>query len=730
MPFSASTCLTYTGTTTLTNPISIYSDSDSYLLPFTSITLSQITSGNCPLVLTGIPDGTTTIRLKSANSFCCNIVLTCNDLCTTCDLAFDAYSTSLVSRIVAGNLTGSCDNNITQYKINWFKDGGLIPVFTSGHGTEFQPYNFTHPLVGVASPMQTSGIYTPVVDKVKLNGLNYSQTGGTGFIQANLECFNSSTIEVLPFNCGNGTETSGNYTHRVQFSGASAGVVPLTLTSTFDLDLTTNYFAWKFQGESIPDSLKISFHGLSYTDPIILEYWVVGGTLSNDVSLTTFPKSARTDYFVTKVTSLTTLSRNVGDYLTLEVIPSQSNPQTNWDFYFRCLNTFNCSTCIDSYLNTNTPYKIQTSSVTNPIYDSCGKRNVIYYVSGCTNNLFNSSDIGKYMSSSFYNIGIYPSGLLTNDTTSLLGVNQVYYTGSTQCGVGGQGYPPVCREPANTNTIRFEKTISAGVGVINMVFSDLNDLIAYKSSYDFQKIGWVNDPTNFNYYQYVQLLVPNTTGSETCGDGTTSIFYNIHFSSIMTTGGTAGNYTLTMPMPTITNSMPVFTPCEQGCTQAPIDVVNSVNTASTGTTNNTIKLTNTGSRYVFPFAWRYYASYSVSSTQYSGTSEGIFVVNDSLNSTVPFSGYSYPYVQIPALSSQTCDYSSVGEVYGAGYDYQSKYIYIYDYIVVMTNPPDMTIFSIKANTIVNGIRTSTNFPITALTYSGGTVTYANPLYTF
>ena len=63
MSFSASTCLSYTGTTTLTNPISIYSDSDSYLSPFTAITLSQITSGNCPLVLTGIPNGTTTIRL-------------------------------------------------------------------------------------------------------------------------------------------------------------------------------------------------------------------------------------------------------------------------------------------------------------------------------------------------------------------------------------------------------------------------------------------------------------------------------------------------------------------------------------------------------------------------------------------------------------------------------------------------------------------------------------------
>ena len=112
--FSASTCLSYTGTTTLTDPIRIFSNLND-ITPFTSVTLIQITS--CPLVLTGIPDGTTTIRLKSADNYCCDIVLTCNDLCTTCDLAFDVYSTNLISRLVAGNLTGSCDNFISDYKI-------------------------------------------------------------------------------------------------------------------------------------------------------------------------------------------------------------------------------------------------------------------------------------------------------------------------------------------------------------------------------------------------------------------------------------------------------------------------------------------------------------------------------------------------------------------------------------------------------------------------------------
>jgi hypothetical protein len=380
MSFSASTCLSYTGTTTLTEPISIYTFSDMLI---TAVTLNQITS--CPLVLTGIPDGTTTIKIKSANFFCCDVPLTCNDLCTTCDLAFDSYSTSLISRIVAGNLTGSCQPSISDYKINWYKSPDFTtPIFTSGKGVEFIPYNYTHPLNGTTSPLVYSGTYIPVVDRVKINGLNYSYTGGTGFIQANLDCFNTSPIEVEPFNCTNGSGTSNlpQYTHRVQFSGASAGIAPLPLAATFNLDLTTNYFAWKFQGEAIPDTLKMSFIGSSYPNPIILEYWTVGTNVVTAASLTTLPKSASTSLFISKVTFLTGLTRNSGDYLTLEVTPNQLNTQTTWDFYFTCLDTFDCSLCTDNYLDT--PYKINKSTITVGSPSNCGERTIVYQLSGCT----------------------------------------------------------------------------------------------------------------------------------------------------------------------------------------------------------------------------------------------------------------------------------------------------------------------------------------------------------
>ena len=732
MSFSASTCLSYTGTTTLTEPISIYTFSNVFI---TAVTLNQITS--CPLVLTGIPDGTTTIKIKSANFYCCDVPLTCNDLCTTCDLDFDLYQTSLISRIVAGNLTGSCQPSISDYKINWYKDGNPTPVFTSGFGTQFTPYNYTHPLSGTSSPLAYSGTYIPVVDRVKINGLNYSQTGGTGFIQANLDCFNSSPIEVEPFDCSNGGGTSNlsGYTHRVEFSGASVGVSPLPLTATFNLDLTTNYFAWKFKAASITDSLKLSFSGSSYSNPIILEYWRVG-TNGNSTSaqLTTFPKSANTNDYLNKVTSLTELTRNYNDFLILEVIPNKSNTQTTWDFYFTCLDTFNCSGCTDNYLNT--PYKIKKSTVSVGLPDSCGKRTISYKLSGCTENEINNSDIGKYMfTNASSNVITRQIDIISDNITSLKTKSEVYYTGSTSCGKVGQGGSYVCKQPSNTNIIGFKKSIFAGTGLIEMTFSDLSDLAAYKTSYDNRKLtsGWQNDPTDLDYYKYAVLAIPNATGSTPCGDTVGTLSYGIHFSSVMTTGGTAPNYTLTMTMPTITNSMAPFGSCDVGCNTAPQEIVTAVNLESTGTSNNTggYLTSNTGSRYELPFSGYWFVSYNSQPPKYSATtSPGSLVINNSLNSTVPFSGNSAPYVQIPSLSSQTCDFSSVGELFSPGTQAQARYIYVHDYKLVILNPPDLTAFSIKANTIFNGARTSLDYPVTALTYSGGTVTYSDPLYTY
>lgn len=731
MSFSASTCLTNTGTIPLGGLFNIYSDVDQYFNAFqTDVTYLELFGGNCPYIMGNVPNGTTSIKIIDTLTKCCvTIDINSNDLCTTCDLSFDTYQNNIIGRIVAGELTGSCENEITDYKIFWYgPDSTTNVAFTSGFGSEFAPYDLTHPLTGNNSPTALAGEYIPVIDKIKLNGLDFSQTGGTGYIQAELECFNATTVNVAPFTCDNGTEV-GDYTHRVNFSGASSDVVPLTLQSTFELDPTTNYFAWKFKGFSVPDSLKITFSGSSYDNPIILEYWTIGGqNISSNIGLLTLPKSGQTSEYFSKVTSLTTLTINSGDYLILEVIPNPSNPQTNWDFYFTCLDTFDCSLCLDSYLNT--PYKIQTSSISNTSIGSCGQRSIKFNLSGCSNNQILLSDIGKYSLSQINIASNQFSSVGTDNTTFLLERNSIVSTGTTSCSWVGSGNNPTC-SLSNSNTIKFEKTIESGIGKINIIFSDLNDLILYKNSYETKKSssGWVNDPTNINYYKYAKLAIPNTSGTQICGDGITSLIFSIHYSSVITTGQTTTEYTLTMPMTTITNQMS-FDTCDQGCAGSLTGIVNEINLSSTGTTNNTLKITNSGSKYTDPFFQSWGITYNVNPGNYSNTITGLYRMYNTFNSTIPFSGSSSPYVQIPSLSSQTCDFSSKGTTINPGNSQQYQQVYVYDYKLEITSPPDLTSYTIKVNPIVNGVRTATNYPDIAVTVSSGSITYTNPLYTF
>ena len=739
MSFSASTCITIPAGVTTSGFFNIYSNVDNYINPFQTnvsyyelagVTTPQGVVYSCPYIMGNVPNGTTIIKIIDTTTKCCaTIDLLSNDLCTTCELSFDSYQSNIIGRIVAGELTGSCENEITDYKIFWYgPDSTTNVAFTSGIGTEFTPYDLTHPLIGNNSPTALAGEYIPVIDKIKLNGLDFSQTGGTGYIQAELECFNATTVNVSPFTCDNGTEV-GDYTHRVNFSGASAGLTPLTLQSTFELDPTTNYFAWKFKGFSVPDSLKITFSGSSYNNPIILEYWTIGGqNITSNIGLLTLPKSGLTSNYFSKVTSLTSLTINPGDYLILEVIPNSSNPQTNWDLYFTCLSTFDCSLCLDSYLNT--PYKIKTSTITNISEGSCGERRIKYSLSGCSSNQIQSSDISKYMLSQINIAANQFSNVGTNNSTFLLESQTVVSTGTTTCGWQGSGSQPICSS-SNNNTIKFEKTIESGIGKINMVFSNLNDLILYKNSYETKKSssGWVNNPTNLDYYKYAKLAVPNSSGTQICGDGTFPLIFSIHYSSSITTGQTTNGYTLTMTMPTITNQMS-FSTCEQYCSSNVTSVVNEINNSSITTTNNTIKETNTGSKYTDPFFQSWFVSYNVNPPNNSGTFLGLYRMYNTFNLTIPFSGNSSPYIQIPALSSQTCDFSSKGQTFNAGSAQQFQDVIVFDYKLNITSPPNLTSYTINANPIVNGVRTSTTYPDTAVTVVNGTITYANPLYTF
>ena len=606
MPFSASTCLTNAGTTPLGPVLSAYTDTDAYLNPFASVLLTQITGSSCPYIFTNIPDGTTNIRLiDPTNSCCITIPIQSDNFCNTCDLGFTTYSSQTNSQIIAGDLTGSCQANISDYVINWFGPNNATNIaFKSGKGNTFS-YQFTHPLTGSGFVFAQAGTYTPVIDRVIISGITFSNTGGTGTYDATLDCFNS--VQVNPLTCDNGNTPTSAYTHSYYFSGTGASSIPLNVT--FQLSNNTNYFAYSFTGQSIVDNLKIFYNGIN-TNPtqMVLENISVGSdNTGNFLSASDFPKLV--DFtFISRVLSLTGITnRNINDTLTIQITPNAGN--TEWSLNLRCFSTFSCSNCVtDSYKNE--PMKIIKSTI-NVTSAEC-QSNFAYSVSACNISAVTSTNIPIYYSpstgptSNFFQTSTASSPVSTSNNgivNTQNGFANFSYT-SSSCSTGG-GNPanatPTCNTSLGSSNISFIKYLSGSpqYGVIDIYSTNPSHITHYFNSYNtaisstantwfysactqpripypgavtvspssgpiagpFSGGSWtggtsITNPTDIRYYRSIALIIPTATGATACGLNTTESggvgfngnvtgglfqYYHIHTSATVTTGFSATN---------------------------------------------------------------------------------------------------------------------------------------------------------------------------------------------
>lgn len=197
---TAQTCITNTGTTTLSGFFNIYTASTiggPYGLGYSNISISNLTPPNCPYIF-DVPNGTVQILLKDDNLSKCELLMNVQDsnVCTICNLGFSSGSTNTINEISVGNLTGSC-SPMTDYRIYWYgPDSTTTLAYTSGFGTAFTPYTYTHPLIGSSAITGvTQGTYIPVIDKVQISGITYTQTGSSGAVTSCLtNCLNPITV--------------------------------------------------------------------------------------------------------------------------------------------------------------------------------------------------------------------------------------------------------------------------------------------------------------------------------------------------------------------------------------------------------------------------------------------------------------------------------------------------------------------------------------------------------
>lgn len=699
MSFSASTCLSNTGTATLGPTLNIYSNPESPTSPGTYVTnvpTEDLTGGNCPYTLV-LPDGTTSIRISDPVSGCyCDVPIDDNNMCITCDLAFNYYSPVSVGNIVAGDITGTCDASVSNYLINWYDvSDPLNPVFyiSSGKGPMFTPYDKVHPLTGATSVLAPSGTYDARLEKIELNGVVFSRTGGTGTVLADLDCLPSlvsdNPIIVSALNCSNGGGSSNlpQYEHRFAYSAGTGGKTPEPLSTTFELTGGTKYFPWSFQGFTVPDKIKFTLVGDAYNDtPIILDYWDVGDVGSTNSSPNVFPKSANTTNTFSKVICLTAFTINQGDNILIEVTPSTANTQTSWTLYCGCLSELNCYECTPptatNYTGgTSYQYKISASTITVTEYDSCGTYNYrFYYKVDCPYSTWTGSTDRLYMNSSSI-----PSTSVDYKTIQLWSTRE-------SCSNAGYGNEQTCLNYGAGTNITYEKTVGLLTITSNnpsVISNQYNSYLSARSPHLTPNSG---NSASIEYYRYSEVRWPKTTGTTPCGDGTEYMSSLFHISSVVSTGQTGSDYYMTLTQPTIVVGMS-FTSCQVGCTSEIQNAVNYVNTSATGTSSNYLGTSTVGSIYntLVRYFWRRTIN---NSTLMSADTQSIYSLGPTNNYTFPGSGTTTTL--IPSLSGETCSFITNNMTKNGDINY---YKYLMDYLFKRTNPSDPYEFEIYARPI-------------------------------
>jgi hypothetical protein len=743
MSFSASTCLTYTGTTPLGGFITIYSNVSGIPLQV-GVPLADITGPNCPYIIE-VPDGTTSLTLVDIPTYCeVQIPVISSDFCVTCDLNFDIPLSGTVGVLSVGNLTGSCENPITDYLFTWYGPNSLsTSAFTSAPSYSSYPHQFNHPLTGTSQPPVLAGTYTPILEKIVISGYTFTPTVQNGTIVANLDCFGDVTVS--PYDCSNGgvynlTNSQSGYAvpydHRLNYVTDYFNQ-PQPLSATFVLSSNTNYFPFAFKGDSIVDTLKITYSGANYPQPYILEYVEVGSNLTNssiNLRLNIMPKSADTSDYYRRVLCFTGFTnKQDGDLLILNITPNTGN--TNWDFYFGCLETFDCSSCLDNYQNQS--YKISASTITATTLDGLST-NIQFAVSGCS---FNGNNPNTVTKTDFYNYvnvsndgaylvtGTIPYNFspytLRERTSSDLFFPGTYSTTCSRVVLPSDPAPSTgltCTQ--NTGKlIKFTKTI----GNIFMEFQDQSDFLAYYNSY-LNIMQYSGTPTNsldVNYYRMMNLSVPTATTNQQCGDGFSYVSYFIHPSSVVTTGTTGTGYTFNLTMPTITNDLGNYN--GYNCKLWFDDIVSRVFNSSQG--SNVTYSNSNGVRRTTPFIQMFTVNSTGTPPVASTTATTMFG-----NVTLwPYEYTTYAYSSTSAnsllttFSAVTCNNFSQIDSVG-----NNARINPYYFDIRLTNPLDVNDFQIWASPINNfaysGYPTNTIYYELAYDYSGGNVIYSSSTY--
>jgi hypothetical protein len=613
------------------NGFSIYTDLD-YTNPIASgIPYQDLFAppiGNCPLIV-DIPQGATQILVidacatlptnvapifgagSSANSLitqCCYAIIPVPvepiSFCDTCNLEFDVFSSSYVGQIVAGNLTSTC-GTVTDYKIGWYLDGDYsAPVFTSGYGTAFLPYQQTHPLTGNSAVPAVAGDWEGIIHDIAINGTTYSSVSGSanGTPIPFESCFD--TIVVEPLECDNGT-FAAKYSHQITFNSQAAGATSAPVSLTYALEPTTKYFAYLFDSFSVWDEIEIKWKSGNpaattnptlFAQPIYLEKLKRGSDLPgipfpfdeittpylpqtptqqfnsvwpkiSSTSVVSFPYNYGFQRVLTLTNLPTSSNPSFPDLLEITITPNPTNNNTQWKAGFQCLEDFDCADCNFDNWPDSLP---KISSILLEKQYGCDAQRLVLSISGCLPNSdlfsqenpltsFNGNLVGSW--TTFPSPKYFPSW-----------GGYIPLTPSVDC-TWSPNQPVLCG-PSSTGTITLNKIPNQ----IQLTFNLYSDYLHYKNSLlnTFNTLSTTNGlnltspvscpagSTSLDYYRFFRLNIPiQPSPTANCGDNTVLKEYFFHFNDYFNITYTNDNnpsatsWSITIPQSAMVNCYPI-----------------------------------------------------------------------------------------------------------------------------------------------------------------------------
>lgn len=525
MAFNVSIVLT--GASIISNNVDVYSNPVTNINHGTFVTTVAKTclTTNSPCNIS-VPDGTVTVRLLDKGSYCYWDLPTCSsNVCQDCGLGFSYVNNNQNGTVDIGNLTGSCDNSIDDFRIEWLGPNSLSTTgFTSGKGTQYS-YSNTHPLTGSNAPLLLPGNYVSRITNVNLNNVKFSSIDGLpGHVYSPTLSACSTTVTVVGLNCSNGNVPLDQYyKHQKLYSATNPLATPTALSTTFQLDNGQKFFVFEFTGYQNWDIIKLTLTGSSYPYPIVLEDYKIGGNSGgNDYTLTTFPKSTSRQT-VRKIITLTGLTITNNDYININLIPNTSTNNTSWEFKFGCRSSISYEkNCLNTFKNK--PYRIKQSTLTKTTPDTCQRFYINFELEGCTslqNSGWINSDFRYLISDS-----VAESNISTDNNTGLMSftTDQFYPSYQSYQSTPTISYDASCSSTIGNYTYQKVTGPTPSDNKIIIKFSNITDYNNYQTKFNNAKNSfspaWNSDNTNINYYKFIfWAYVKGISTTQVCYDG-------------------------------------------------------------------------------------------------------------------------------------------------------------------------------------------------------------------